>query len=69
MQFVINIVLSQFTPAFSRDKNRECLIFEFYDNHDVWHFLSAVAMFFSFLFLLVLDDGLVNVKRNKIHVF
>ena len=37
------------TPAESRELNRECIVLGFYDEHDIWHFLSASAMFFSFL--------------------
>lgn len=40
---------TQKTPAESRSFNKPCVLFGFYDNHDVWHFLSAFALFFSFL--------------------
>lgn len=57
------------TPAQSKIYNQECHILNFYDNHDVWHFISAFAMFFSFMVLLTLDDDLVYVHRSKIPVF
>ncbi|XP_075053528.1 SID1 transmembrane family member 1 isoform X2 [Mixophyes fleayi] len=57
------------TPAQSREKNRECIVMHFFDDHDIWHFLSATAMFFSFLVLLTLDDDLDDVRRDKIPVF
>ncbi|XP_075448970.1 SID1 transmembrane family member 1 isoform X2 [Ascaphus truei] len=57
------------TPAESREKNRECSLMSFFDDHDIWHFLSATAMFFSFLVLLTLDDDLDVVRRDKIPVF
>ncbi|XP_030319591.1 SID1 transmembrane family member 1 isoform X5 [Calypte anna] len=57
------------TPAESREKNRPCILMGFFDDHDVWHFLSAAALFFSFLVLLTLDDDLDNVRRDKIPVF
>ncbi|XP_051465018.1 SID1 transmembrane family member 1 isoform X3 [Apus apus] len=57
------------TPAESREKNRPCILMGFFDDHDVWHFLSAAALFFSFLVLLTLDDDLDTVRRDKIPVF
>lgn len=59
----------QLTPAESRTFNRECFILRFYDTHDLWHFLSASAMFFSFMMYLTLDDDLVSTPRNRIPVF
>ncbi|KAM3830698.1 SID1 transmembrane family member 2 isoform 5-T5 [Vipera latastei] len=59
----------QKTPAESREHNRECLLLGFFDDHDVWHFLSSIAMFGSFLVLLTLDDDLDCVQRDKIYVF
>ncbi|XP_025101471.1 SID1 transmembrane family member 1-like isoform X2 [Pomacea canaliculata] len=57
------------SPALSREKNRPCVLLDFYDAHDVWHFLSAISMFFSFLILLTLDDDITLQPRNKIPVF
>lgn len=57
------------SPAQSREKNRECILMHFFDDHDVWHFVSATAMFFSFLVLLTLDDDLDDVRRDRIPVF
>ncbi|KAK7479399.1 hypothetical protein BaRGS_00029316, partial [Batillaria attramentaria] len=39
----------QLSPAESREGNRKCILLDFYDAHDVWHFLSAISLFFSFV--------------------
>ncbi|KAM9320410.1 SID1 transmembrane family member 1 [Gastrophryne carolinensis] len=67
--FFQNLSSWEESPAESREKNRECILMHFFDDHDVWHFLSATAMFFSFLVLLTLDDDLDEVRRDQIPVF
>nr|CAD7203883.1 unnamed protein product [Timema douglasi] len=57
------------TPAQSRAYNHPCEILDFYDKHDIWHFLSSASMFFSFMVLLTLDDDLIRVHRSNIPVF
>lgn len=57
------------TPALSRHSNHECRVLQFYDSHDLWHMLSAVALYFSFNVMLTWDDGLAAVKRTEIAVF
>ncbi|KAF6722405.1 SID1 transmembrane family member 2 [Oryzias melastigma] len=59
----------QKTPAESREHNRDCILLSFFDDHDIWHFLSSIAMFGSFLVLLTMDDDLDGVQRDKIYVF
>ncbi|XP_044852821.1 SID1 transmembrane family member 2 isoform X1 [Mauremys mutica] len=59
----------QKTPAESRQYNRDCILLSFFDDHDIWHFLSSIALFGSFLVLLTLDDDLDCVQRDKIYVF
>ncbi|XP_054858508.1 SID1 transmembrane family member 1 isoform X2 [Eublepharis macularius] len=67
--FFQNLSSWEETPAESREKNRPCILLGFFDDHDVWHFLSATALFFSFLVLLTLDDDLDSVRRDRIPVF
>ena len=57
------------TPAESRNLNEECAILDLYDNHDIWHIFSAGGLFFSYMMLLTLDDGLFDVRRDSIHIF
>ncbi|CAH2107898.1 unnamed protein product [Euphydryas editha] len=57
------------TPALSRHRNHRCMVMEFYDSHDLWHMLSAVALYLTFSALLTWDDGLSAVKRTDIPVF
>lgn len=59
----------QLPAALSRVKNTECLVLDFYDNHDVWHIISSLALFFGFVTVLTLDDHLLNKPRNEIRVF
>uniref|UniRef100_A0AAQ4P9B3 SID1 transmembrane family, member 2 n=1 Tax=Gasterosteus aculeatus aculeatus TaxID=481459 RepID=A0AAQ4P9B3_GASAC len=59
----------QKTPAESREHNRDCILLQFFDDHDIWHFLSSIAMFGSFLVLLTMDDDLDTVQRDKIFAF
>ena len=56
------------SPAISRDGNIECVAL-FYDSHDMWHFTSAFALFFSFLMLMTLDDDTECAFRTELRVF
>ena len=35
--------------------NSSCVLFNYFDTHDIWHFLSATGMFSSILFVWLLD--------------
>ncbi|XP_066917123.1 SID1 transmembrane family member 1-like [Clytia hemisphaerica] len=67
--FVAGLTDWQTTAAQSREGNRKCIIGNFYDDHDLWHFLSACALFFSFMCVLTIDDDLDKTERSKIKVF
>ncbi|MBN3304198.1 SIDT1 protein, partial [Amia calva] len=67
--FFQNLTSWEESPAQSREQNHPCTLLSFFDDHDIWHFLSASAMFFSLLVLLTLDDDLDHVRRDKIPVF
>uniref|UniRef100_A0A452IAZ3 Uncharacterized protein n=1 Tax=Gopherus agassizii TaxID=38772 RepID=A0A452IAZ3_9SAUR len=68
LYFAFYIIMKK-TPAESRQHNRDCILLSFFDDHDIWHFLSSIAMFGSFLVLLTLDDDLDCIQRDKIYVF
>ena len=57
------------SAAESRNFNRDCDIFDFYDYHDIWHFLSAAGLFFCFMLLITLDEGLLDTDTQSILVF
>lgn len=57
------------SAALSRAENAGCFSMGFFDAHDVWHFLSAAALFFILMGLLTLDDDLMHTPRNQIPVF
>ncbi|KAL3885454.1 hypothetical protein ACJMK2_025511 [Sinanodonta woodiana] len=67
--FFAHLTSWQVTAAKSREGNKDCILFNFYDAHDVWHFLSAISLFLSFLVLLTLDDDIILTRRDTIPVF
>ena len=66
--FIFELKTSAGTPAESRNLNASCFILIF-DNHDMWHFLSAAGLFYLFMFILTLEDLNMEQPRNKIPVF
>jgi len=61
--------MTEKSPAESRDMNRDCIFLNFFDGHDIWHFMGAAGVFFAFLCIFTLDEDLKGKKRNTIHVF
>jgi len=61
--------MTEKSPAESRDMNRECIFLNFFDGHDIWHFMGAAGVFFAFLCIFTLDEDLKGKKRNTIIVF
>ena len=66
--FIKELKTSAGTPAESRNLNDSCFMFIF-DNHDMWHFLSASGLFYLFMFILTIEDYNMAQPRNKIPVF
>ncbi|CAF0756937.1 unnamed protein product [Adineta steineri] len=56
-------------PAISRTYNQRCILLNTYDSHDIWHILSSFAMFFSFLSILTIDDGVRIIENDKLAAF
>ena len=59
----------EFEYIFLRNLNEPCQFLDFFDNHDMWHFISASGLFLAFIFLLTIDDDLLITDRKKILVF
>merc|ERR1719228_1999760 len=55
--------MTEISPAESRDMNVECIFLNFFDGHDIWHFLGAAGVFFAFLSIFCIDDDLKGKKR------
>ena len=49
--------------------NRDCIWLNFYDRHDIWHFLGSAGLFFAFMFILTIDDDVRFTKRKDIAIF
>ena len=56
------------TPALSRDMNGPCM-YSIFDNHDVWHILSAVGIYCIYMAILTLEDCNLDQPWSDIHVF
>jgi len=64
--FIKALKTSAGTPAESRNLNEDCTLLIF-DNHDMWHFLSAAGLYQHFMFLLTLEDyNIRHMKKRKL---
>lgn len=51
------------SPAESRALNKPCIA-GFLDGHDLWHCLSATAIFLTNIMILLIDDDLIDTKTQ-----
>ena len=49
--------------------NRECIFLNFFDGHDIWHFLGGAGVFFAFMFILTIDDDVKFMRENMLRIF
>ena len=56
------------SPSMSRNRNADCQ-FLFFDKHDIWHFGSALAILFTMMALLTLDENCTDIHWDKLDVF
>ena len=42
----------------SNKLNDNCILFNFFDNHDIWHFLSAIALYIFMNIILFIDQDI-----------
>lgn len=54
----------QLTVAENRAIAEECILFQYFDHHDIWHFISSLASFFSLIAIAVLDDDIAISHLN-----
>ena len=57
------------TAEDSEKRAHKCILFDFFGPHDMWHLLSAPAVFFMYTFVLCIDDDLENIPTRSIPVF
>jgi len=67
--FNINVSDKAQSPEVSRSLNRPCVLFGFYDDHDVWHFLASYAIGVFILAVQVIDIDLIDTRRESIISF
>lgn len=56
-------------PVVSKEMNKECVMWGYYDTHDMWHILSAYALFFTYLSVIKTDDNVATVRKEQLSVF
>ena len=57
------------SPAESRSLNTGCMFLNFYDGHDIWHFLGGAGTFFCLMFLFTLNDDIKYKRRDRLWGF
>ena len=61
-----NIFLS---PEESNELNKPCIVFDYFDYHDIWHILSATGLFIFMNIVFFLDTQIDAVIGNHVNRF
>ena len=61
-----NIFLS---PAESNKLNKECILFNYFDYHDIWHILSSTGLFIFMNIVFFLDRELDTIPTTETIIF
>lgn len=53
----------------SNELNVPCALFDYFDFHDIWHFLSAIGLYLFLNIIYFIDNDIRDMPRNSIPVF
>jgi hypothetical protein len=53
----------------SNELNTHCVLFNYFDNRDIWHILSAISIFTFMNIILFIDEDLYNSVSEMVGVF
>ena len=67
--FTIPVNDKYLSPNESRELNQPCVLFNYWDYHDIWHILSATGLFMFMLISLYIDNDLQDTNTNEIPIF
>jgi hypothetical protein len=57
------------SPEQSRALNEPCIIFNYFDYHDVWHILSATGLFIFMTIVFFLDSNIAGIVESNVNIF
>tara|TARA_B110001469_G_C9594211_1_gene295003 strand:- start:32 stop:1210 length:1179 start_codon:yes stop_codon:yes gene_type:complete len=56
------------SPEQSKELNEPCIIFNYFDYHDVWHILSATGLFIFMIIVFFLDSNIIGMIDSNINI-
>jgi len=69
VSFTYGVTDKNLPPELNRQKNRDCILLDFFDWHDVWHFSTSYGLGFLFLGLQFVDEDVIGIERISLKVF
>ena len=67
--YAVKLLAYRLSPSQSRAMNEPCVLWNFFDVHDCWHFVSSAALFLHQLIMFLIDSDLSKVPRREIAAF
>ena len=67
--FELSSTDSTLSPEQSNDLNKDCVLFSYFDYHDIWHILSSTGLFIFMNIVYCLDQHLNSITYEEIVVF
>ncbi len=69
MFFTMGVTDKFLTHEESNALNKPCVLFDYFDYHDIWHMLSATGLYILVNIIYFMDDDLKHVPRNSYQIF
>ena len=67
--FEKNVTDKFLTPEESKELNEPCVLFNYFDYHDIWHILSAFSLFIFMNIVYFIDRNLNSIISINIPTF
>ena len=67
LKFFFMAVTDKFLPMNESNKlNKQCVLFNYFDYHDIWHILSAIGLFIFVNIIFFIDTNKPNNPVNMV---